>query len=162
MEEVQYCADPARVRMFHGVPAALARLKAAGFRNIIVTNQSGIGRGLFTLDQYQSVQAELLRQIGPGLIDATYYCADAPGEVSLRRKPRPGMVLEAAAAHSIDLENSFFIGDKTSDIDCGRAAGTTTILVATGYGAYQECHPTYRARDLTEAVNLVLGSHSVC
>ena len=157
MEEVHYCADPGLVKLFPGVPVALRRLKNAGFLNIIISNQSGIGRGLLTEAQYQSVQAELLRQIGPNLIDATYYCPDMPGVPSLRRKPNPGMVLEAAAEYGIDLAESYFIGDKSGDTECGRRAGTRTILVSTGYGKDQVCEPDFRAIDLTEAVRFVLG-----
>ena len=161
MEEVHYCADPGLVRLFPGVPAALRRLKDAGFRNIIITNQSGIGRGLFTEAQYQSVQAELLRQIGPNLIDATYYCPDVPGGLSPRRKPNPGMVLEAAAQYDIDLPESYFIGDKRDDIECGKRAGMHTILVSTGYGKDQICEPEFRAKDLIEAVRFVLEPKAV-
>ena len=156
MEEVHYCADPGLVRLYPGVPAALRRLKDAGFRNIIITNQSGIGRGLFTEAQYHSVQAELLRQIGPNLIDATYYCPDAPDGPSFRRKPNPGMVLEAAAEYDIDLAESYCIGDKSADIECGQRAGTRTILVSTGYGKDQVCEPDFRAKDFSEAVRFVL------
>lgn len=156
MEEVHYCADPALVKVFPGVPAALRRLKHAGFRNFIVTNQSGIGRGLFTDAQYHLVHAELLRQIGPGLIDATYYCPDAPETASVRRKPGTGMLLEAAAEYAIDLKKSFVIGDKSSDIECGRRAGAHTILVATGYGGDEDCAPTFRAKNIDEAVRIVL------
>jgi D-glycero-D-manno-heptose 1,7-bisphosphate phosphatase len=87
MEEAGYCADPREVRVYPGVPAALRELKAAGFLTFIVTNQSGIGRGFFTEAQYQAVQARLLAEIGPGLIDASYYCPDAPGVPSSCRKP---------------------------------------------------------------------------
>jgi len=156
MEEVYYCADPTLVKLYPGVPEALRRLKDAGFLNFIVTNQSGIGRGLFTEEQYRDVEAEFLRQIGPGLIDATYYCPDAPDTPSTRRKPEPGMVLDAAAKYEVDLPRSYFVGDKTADIECGQRAGTLTILVLTGYGAQQTCRPTFRAIDLTEAVKFVL------
>jgi len=127
---------------------------------IVVTNQSGIGRGLFTEAQYRAVEAEFLRQAGEGLIDATYFCADAPGEHSGRRKPEPGMVLEAAADFDIDLSASFFIGDKADDIECGRRAGTRTILVLTGYGAQQNCRPDYTALDVWEAAGIVLAPAS--
>ena len=157
MEEVHYCGDPARVRVLPGVPEALRKLKEAGLRTLVITNQSGIGRGLITEAQYHAVQGELLRQIGAGLIDATYFCADAPDAPSTRRKPQPGMVLEAAAAYDIDLAQSYFIGDKSADIECGRRAGTRTILVLTGYGAEQNCHAGFTARDVPEAVQIVLG-----
>ena len=156
MEEAGYCADPRQVRLYPGVPLALRELKAAGFLTFIVTNQSGIARGFFTQAQYQAVQAQLLAEIGPGLIDASYFCPDAPGVPSSCRKPEPGMVLEAARDFPIDLPRSYFIGDKSADIECGRRAGTRTILVMTGYGAQQTCAPDWRAQDVTQAIRLVL------
>jgi len=158
MEEVHYCGDPAKVRVLPGVSEALARLKAAGFLNIIISNQSAIGRGLFAEEQYHRVQEELLRQIGPGLIDASYFCADVPEAPSKRRKPEPGMVLEAVEAFGIDLARSWFIGDKSSDIECGQRTGTRTVLVLTGYGAEQGCHPDLTAPDLAAAVRAILES----
>ena len=157
MEEVNYCSDPSLVRVYPGVPEALRRLKASGFRSFIVTNQSGIGRGLITDEQYRAVQAELLRQLGPGLIDQTYYCPDAPGVPSDRRKPAPGMVLEAAEEFGVNLPNSYLIGDKAADIECASRAGTRGILVMTGYGAEQHnCSPDFRAKDVVEAVEMLL------
>ena len=157
MEEVHYCSDPANVHVFPGVPAALARLKQAGFGVFVITNQAGIGRGLFTEGQYQAVEAEFLRQVGPGLVDGSYYCPDAPGTGSKCRKPEPGMVLRAAAEHEIDLAASFFVGDSASDIECGRRAGTRTILVRTGYGAQQECAADWVCENAAEAVGLILA-----
>ena len=157
MEEVHYCGDPARVKACSGAGEALRRIRTAGFHTFIVTNQSGIGRGWITEAQYRAVQEELLRQIGPGLIDGAYFCADPPGIPSLRRKPEPGMALEAAAEHGLDLSRSFFVGDKSSDIECGRRAGTRTILVLTGYGAQQNCAPDCTARDLADVADIILG-----
>jgi D-glycero-D-manno-heptose 1,7-bisphosphate phosphatase len=102
------------------------------------------------------VQTQLLAQIGPGLIDACYFCPDAPGTPSACRKPEPGMVFEAARDFPIDLPRSYFIGDKSADIECGRRAGTRTILVMTGYGAQQTCSPDWRAADVNQAIRLVL------
>lgn len=158
MEEVSYCADPGQVRVFGGVPEALDKLKQAGFLNIIISNQSGIGRGLITEAQYREVDAELLRQIGENRIDATYYCADTPEVMSHRRKPAPGMVLEAAAEFGIDLKESYFIGDKCSDVECGRRVGSKTILVLTGYGAEQKCTADFTARDVAAAVERITSS----
>ena len=90
------------------------------------------------------------------MIDASYFCPDVPGAPSTRRKPEPGMVLEAAAQFGIDLENSFFVGDKTADIECGRRAGTRTILVLTGYGATEQCRADFTARDVVEAVEIAI------
>jgi HAD superfamily hydrolase (TIGR01662 family) len=155
MEEVHYCGDPAQVRLYAGVPEGLRRLKQAGFRTFIVSNQSGIGRGLIDEAQYRAVQAELLAQIGEGLIDASYFCPDAPWVPSKRRKPEPGMVFEAAAEFGVDLARSYMIGDKSADVECGKRAGVKTILVLTGYGAEQNCVPDYRARDVAEAMEMV-------
>jgi len=136
MEEVDHCKYPSQVRVLEGVPAALRQLKEAGFLLILITNQGGIGRGILTTEDFHAVQAEFLRQLGdPDLIDGVYFAPDMPGEPSVRRKPAPGMLLEAAAEHGIDLATSWTIGDKCIDIEAGRAAGTRTVLVLTGYGA---------------------------
>ena len=167
MEEVHYCADPALVRLFPGTAAALRQLVEHGFLCVIVTNQSGIGRGLLTEVQYHAVQAELLRQLeGEGmepikLVAASYFCPDAPPTPSLRRKPEPGMVLEAARDLEIDLARSWFVGDKAADIACGARAGTRTILVQTGYGAKESgaatgISPNFVAKDIVAAVEVVL------
>lgn len=162
MEDAHYCGDPALVQVFPGVPAALADLKRAGFLAFIVTNQSGIGRGIISEAQYHAVHAEFLRQIGDGLgaglIDATYFCSDAPGIPSIRRKPEPGMVFEAAEEFAVDLARSWFIGDKCIDIECGRRAGTHTVQVLTGYGREQrqQCNAELLAENAVEAIGLIL------
>jgi D-glycero-D-manno-heptose 1,7-bisphosphate phosphatase len=158
MEEVEYCSDPATVRVFAGVPEALRRLKQAGFGIFLITNQSGIGRGYFTEEQYTRVHQEFLRQAGEDLIDASYYCPDAPGVPSSCRKPEPGMVLQAASQYGIDLAASYFVGDKAADIECGRRAGTQTLLVLTGYGAQQTCAADHTCADAVAAIDLILGS----
>ncbi len=135
MEEVHYCRDPREVRVFSGAVEALGSLAAAGFRLVIVTNQSGIGRGLFTEQDFFAVQNELLRQLAPAVIDATYFCPSAPENPDPRRKPAPGMVLEAVRDLGLDPARSWFVGDKAVDVECGRRAGTRTVLVKTGYGA---------------------------
>jgi D-glycero-D-manno-heptose 1,7-bisphosphate phosphatase len=156
MEEVHYCGDPAKVKVYPGVPSALGLLKRSGFLLFVATNQSGIGRGIITGAQYLAVQAEFLRQLGGGLIDASYFCADAPGVVSLRRKPAPGMILEAALEFDIDMARSFLIGDKKSDVESGRRAGARTIQVMTGYGREQKSSADFAAENLVEAVAIIL------
>jgi D-glycero-D-manno-heptose 1,7-bisphosphate phosphatase len=156
MEEEHYCGDPGLVRVYAGVSEALARLKQAGFRVIVASNQSGIGRGLITEEQYRAVEREFLRQVGEGLIDASYFCPDPPGVVSRRRKPDTGMIAEAAADFELDLGGSFLIGDKASDIECGRRAGMKTIQVLTGYGKEQGADADFSAADVAAAVGIVL------
>lgn len=158
MEEVDHCRNPADVRAYAGAAEELARARSLGWANIIITNQSGIGRGYFTVEQFLSVQEELIRQLD-GLIDASYMAPDHPDNPSPRRKPAPGMILEAAADHAIDLSRSFMIGDKALDIECGRNAGVRTILVETGYGKKAgACTPDHRAPTVTEAIRIALGS----
>jgi len=158
MEEADYCRDPERVHVFDGISSALIRLKQAGFKLFLITNQSGIGRGILTLADFDSVQKEFFRQLGAGLIDGVYFAPESPDQPSTRRKPAPGMLLEAAGKHHIDLQASWTIGDKASDIEAGRAAGTRTILVLTGYGAQQAsgCNPEFTVKDVNAAVSDVI------
>lgn len=154
MEDTHYCGDPALVRVYPGVRDALRRLRGAGWAVFVVSNQSGIGRGLITEAQHRAVEAEFLRQAGE--VDGSYYCPDAPGVPSRRRKPEPGMVLEAATEHCIELANSWFVGDKAIDVECGRRAGTKTIQVLTGYGAEQRTDADVICRDAVEAVEKII------
>jgi D-glycero-D-manno-heptose 1,7-bisphosphate phosphatase len=159
MRDVDYCGDPAEVEVFPGAADALGRLKAEGYKLIVVTNQSGIGRGYFSESDYCAVEREFLHQLGEGLIDGTYYCADLPGANSARRKPAPGMIFEAQRDHHLDLARSYVIGDKPGDIECGRNAGVKTILVQTGYGVHEKgCCADWIARDLAQATEIILGA----
>ena len=157
MEEAHYCSHPDQVRIIPGVPEALRALKAAGYRLVIVTNQSGIGRGYYTLADYETVQAHFLGLLGDGLVDATYFCPEAPEKGSPRRKPATGMVIEAQRDLGLDLARSWFIGDKAVDIQCGRNAGMRPILVLTGHGAEQDASGAeFVAKDFASAVAFVL------
>ena len=157
MRDVEYCGDPQQVEIYPGVTHAIEQLKAAGFGVYIITNQSGIGRGYFTEKAYRAVEAEVARQVGPGLIDATYFCPDHPGQSSRRRKPEPGMILEAQREHGIDLTRSFMVGDKSIDVECGRAAGVRTILVATGKQEPTDATAAdWEAHDFVEAAEIIL------
>src|ERR1700704_4727039 len=159
MRDVDYCGDPGQVEVFPGAAEALRQLKKSGYKLIIITNQSGIARGYFNENDYRAVEREFLRQLGDELIDGSYYCADLPETSSARRKPAPGMIFEAQRDHHLDLARSYFIGDKTSDIGCGRNAGVRTILVQTGYGAHETgCRADWIARDLAQATEIILGA----
>jgi len=157
IHDADYCSDPKQVHVFEGVPEALRHLKGKGYKLIVITNQSGIGRGFFTLEQYRAVETEVLRQLGPGLIDATYFCPDVPERPSKHRKPAPGMVLEAARDHHVDLARSFFIGDKEIDAECGRNASVRTIRVRTGFDKMTDgSRADWVAEDLPAAANLIV------
>src|SRR5262249_112837 len=159
MEDTDYCSHPKDVRIFPGVVEALWRLKSVGFKIIIITNQSGIGRGVFTLEQYRAVESEVLRQLGDGLIDATYYGPDAPGKHSDCRKPAPGMVVQATRDHHIDLSRSILIGDKEIDVQCAHNAGVRAIRVRTGNQRdLTGTMADWIADDLSGAVEIILGS----
>src|SRR5213596_142185 len=158
MQDADYCSNPQKVKIFPGIPEALQRLKSNGFKLIIITNQSGIGRGLFTIEQYRAVEAEVLRQLGDGLIDATYFCPDIPGQHSSCRKPAPGMIVTATREHQIDLTRSFLIGDKEIDVECGRNAGVRTIRVQTGLDCdISGSTADWTAKDFPAAAQLILG-----
>lgn len=159
MEDCDYCSHPKDVRVFPGAVEALRRLKSSGFKLVIVTNQSGVGRGLFTLDQYRAVEAEVLRRLGPGLIDATYFCQDLPGQNCSCRKPAPGMLLQAAREHQIDLSHSFLIGDKEIDVECAHNAGARAIRVKTGSQSdIATSNADWIADDLPAAVEIIIGT----
>lgn len=157
MEEADYCSDPAKVRLIPGVIEALGALKKAGFRLVIITNQSGIGRGYYSVADYEAVQRRLLELLGEGLIDATYFCPEAPEAKSPRRKPSPAMVCEAARDLGLDLARSWFIGDKAIDVQCGHAAGTRAILVLTGHGHAEDAgRAEFVAKDFASATAFIL------
>jgi D-glycero-D-manno-heptose 1,7-bisphosphate phosphatase len=159
MRDVGYCSKPAEVELLEGVGKLLPKLKNAGFKIIIVTNQSGIGRGYFTEEDFWSVQRELEKQLGTGVIDATYFCADTPHNETARRKPNPGMLLEAARELGIDLEQSYMVGDKMSDAEAGIRAGVRASIL---FGPNAVLGPmksgtTLVAKDFREVVEFILG-----
>jgi D-glycero-D-manno-heptose 1,7-bisphosphate phosphatase len=157
MHDADYCSRPDQVRVFDEAPAALRRLKKSGYKIIVITNQSGIGRGFFTEKEYRAVEAEVARQLGNGLIDGTYFCPDAPGQPSKCRKPAPGMVLQAAREHDLDLSRSFLIGDKEIDAECAHNAGVRAIRVRTGFDqATNGSCADWVAEDLLAAAEIIL------
>lgn len=158
IEEVGYCSDPKDVRPYRSVVEGLQKLRDAGFLVIVITNQSGIGYGYFTEADYHAVNAEMTRQLQPFEVDGTYFSADTPDNPGPRRKPNPGMVLEAARDFDIDLAHSYFVGDRAGDVECGRNAGTRTVLVLTGYGErFPDLVADHRAPDLAEAIDWIVA-----
>lgn len=167
-----YLADPTGVELLPGVPAALAQARSAGFVLVGVSNQSGLGRGYFSHDQFRAVMQELDRQLAEAgtPLDGFYYCPHAPDEQCRCRKPLPGLLEEAARSAAWDPRTSWVIGDKKSDIQLGRDAGLGGCLVRTGYGAGQEARvrelyaDDARVRiadDLAAAVECILGQDSL-
>ena len=159
MEDADYPHAPAQVAVYPDAVPALARLRAAGFKLVLVTNQSGLGRGYFTEADYHAVHAEFLRQLAPAVLDAAYFCPDAPGTPSGHRKPAPGMVLEAARDLGLDLARSYVVGDKAADVALAARAGLRGgVLVLTGKGRFEQalCTPAFTAATLAAAADWIL------
>lgn len=153
IQNVPYPNRVEDVHVFPGTREVLEKLRAAGFLNIIVTNQSGFARGLVTPDGYKAVHGAMLLALGPENIAGTYMCPD----FAERRKPSPEMVFEAARDFEIDLSRSFFIGDKASDVECGQRAGVRTIFVETGCDLEGGVKPDFVAKDLAAAADYILA-----
>lgn len=158
MADVGYCASADQVQLLPGVKENLHRLKAHGLKLVIITNQSGIGRGYFAEPEFWIVQKKLEEKIGPGVIDATYFCPDRPEEISKRRKPAPGMLFEAARELGIDLQNSFMVGDQSSDIEAGTRAGVraSILIQAAGTSFAPKASAALVAKDFAETTRLIL------
>ncbi len=136
--EKHYLHRPEDVDVFPGAGAALKRLADAGFQLFIVTNQSGIGRGYFTLAEAERVNDHLAREFARAGVrfEKTYVAPEAPDQPSRGRKPSPQFLFDARAEFGLDLGESFMVGDKLIDLECGWNAGVKqSILVRTGYGA---------------------------
>ncbi len=139
--EKNYLSDPAQVELFPGAGIALRRLQDAGFQLFIVTNQSGIGRGYYTLADYERVNERflsLLEKDGVRL-QKVYFAPEAPDQPSRGRKPSPQFLFDAGDEFGVDLSQSYVIGDKLIDVECGwNAEVRMPLLVRTGYGRQME------------------------
>ncbi|HEU4369201.1 MAG TPA: HAD family hydrolase [Methylomirabilota bacterium] len=173
-EEVGYVNHPSRLRLLPRSAEAIRRLNAAGMAAVVVTNQAGIARGYFSEDVLRAVNGQLtaeLERTGARL-DGVYVCTHHPseGQPPFRaqcecRKPKPGLLLRAAAELGLDLGRSTMVGDKPSDLVPGRAVGAAAVLVLTGYGRGEweyrrqrfEVEPDHVAADLLEAVEWALA-----
>ena len=138
-----------------GVAEACARLHGAGFVLVIATNQPDVGRGQLAQETVEEMHRIMRDQLP---IDRVEVCYDAGGSQSSEfRKPKPGMLLRAAREMDIDLAESFMVGDRWRDIDCGYAAGCKTIFIDRGYDESLQQQPDFIAADLPGAASLILS-----
>ena len=155
--DVPYNGDPSLVRPVPQAAAALARLRAAGIRTAVVSNQSGVARGLLTRAQVDAVNAraaELIGDLGP-----VFVCEHGPDDGCRCRKPAPGLVLQAAAALGLDPADCAVVGDIGADVGAALAAGARPVLVPTAVTRPEEVAAAPEvARDLLEAVDLLLAA----
>ena len=168
MEDPGYLSDPGAVRLLPGVDLALQSLVRAGYKLVVVTNQSAVARGLLSEESLERIHNELRRQLNERDVHliAIYHCPYHPegtieeyARESEDRKPNPGMLLRAASEHNIDLVNSWMIGDSPSDVEAGQRAGCKTIRVRTkGTDAQDEdSQADYTVRNLVDAARVILN-----
>lgn len=157
-----YLSDPEKFQMYPGVGEGVRRLKDAGFKIIVITNQSGIARGYFGEDDLAAVHKRMEEEFARfGVtLDGIYYCPHHPDEGCNCRKPEPGLLLKAIADHDIDPAASYMIGDKELDVAAGRRTGARTILIIpddrNGTTSREGIMADMIAKDLLGAVQSVL------
>ncbi|MBU7583987.1 MAG: HAD family hydrolase [Nostoc sp. TH1S01] len=169
IEDVPYNVDPQLMRLTTGAIEGLQLLSKAGYKLIIITNQSGVARGYFPESSLVAVEARLSEVLAEGnlLLDGFYYCPHHPNGVVSEyaidcdcRKPKPGLILRAVVEHNIDLQNSWLIGDSLSDVEAGKLAGCKTILIAHDHKPnLQMSHlqiPHHIASTLSRAAQIIL------
>lgn len=160
--------DPAQVRLLDGVAAGLKALRQAGFGLVVVTNQAGVARGKFTEQDVDAVNQRIATLVddqarSTRLIDRFYYCPYHPEATLAKykrdhpwRKPHPGMILQAARDMSLDLSQSWMIGDQERDVMAARSAGCRIVLVTQDAGLIQRTKPTEVAATFLEAAQCIL------
>jgi len=170
IEDPGYLNDPDGVKLLPGVELAIKSLAQAGFKTVVCTNQSGVARGMLSEDDLQAIHAEVRRQLADkgAHLDGIYYCPYHPrGTVeeyaveSESRKPQPGMLLKAAEEFSLDLSESWMVGDSARDIEAGQRAGCRTIRVRVkGETATEReddaVQADFTVRNLVEAARIVM------
>lgn len=161
-----YLNHVSRFRILPQVPEAIRKLNEAGMPVIVVTNQSGVGRGYFPESLVQMVHELMTQQLAEkgARLDAIYYCPHASSEECVCRKPKTGMLEQASEEHALDLHKSFVVGDRHGDVELAHRAGAKSILVRTGYGEGEylwhapkwTIRPHFVAADLDDAVQWIL------
>lgn len=142
-------------KLYPEARASLQRLTQAGFLLIVVTNQPDVGTGLISLSTIQAMHEKMARELP---IAAIKTCQHTQAQNCLCRKPKPGMIVEAARELNIDFARSFMVGDRCSDVEAGRAAGCTTIFIDLDYvGEPAPLDPDYTVRSIAEATERILA-----
>jgi D-glycero-D-manno-heptose 1,7-bisphosphate phosphatase len=169
-EDVGYLNDVSQFRMFPFAAGAIRKLNDANLPVIVVTNQSGVGRGFFAESLVHTVHEVMTQQLAAAgaHLTAIYYCPHTSDDDCDCRKPKPGMIRKAAREHSVDLAKSFVIGDRYGDVELAQANGGRGVLVRTGYGeedlrlngAGWKQQPDFVANDLAGAVDWILKTSS--
>jgi heptosyltransferase II len=154
-----YIHSPDQFELFPGAADALAKLKQAGAQLIVITNQSGIGRGFFTLADLERIHEKLraLLQAAGASLDAIYYCPHHPEDACGCRKPETGMIDQAVQERQVDLSRSYFIGDHARDIELAKRIGAKSVMVTTGEHAAQAASELAAQRIAPDAVKPSLG-----
>jgi D-glycero-D-manno-heptose 1,7-bisphosphate phosphatase len=137
------------------VPCACAKLKAAGFLLVVATNQPDVGRGTLAQEMVEKIHAHLKTQLPVDLVKVCFHPGKGTSDCDCR-KPKPGMLIQAANELNIDLSRSWMIGDRWRDVDCGLAAGCKTIFIDRGYAEELKQTPDFSARNLAEAADIIL------
>ncbi len=163
--ERNYLSDPSQLELLPGAAAGIAKLRRLGFGLVMLTNQSGVGRGFFTDGQVGRVHDRLRAMLGEAdlALDGIYLCPHTPEDNCECRKPKTAMVQQAARDLGFVPHECFVIGDKACDIDMGGAIGATTLLVRTGYGdemARAGVQADFVAADVAEAAGIIAGQLS--
>lgn len=141
----------AALEILPGVADALRLLQAHGFLRIVVTNQPDVARGRMTREAVEAIHHHLLATLP---LDTILVCYHDDADACACRKPRPGLLRDAAGAYDVDLAGSFLVGDRWRDIEAGHAAGCTTFLVRRAYSG--PCHPAHEVADLAEAARRIV------
>lgn len=136
-----------------GVPGALARLRAAGFLNVVVTNQPDVAAGKAQRSDIEAMHAQLLKTLA---LDAVKVCYHAEADHCACRKPRPGMLLEAARELGIDLAASFLVGDRWRDVGAAQTAGCRALFIDYGYREQQPVPPYVAVKSMDEAAGFIV------
>lgn len=146
----------AEFEILPGVAEACAKLKQAGFLLVVATNQPDVGRGTISQALVESLHAHMMQELPLDRVEVCYHPGKGASDCDCR-KPKPGMLLRAARKLGIDLAQSFMVGDRWRDIDCGHAAGCRTILIDNSYDEPLRQAPDHRTHSLAGAADIILA-----